>query len=58
MKKQAKAEEIRARCDAGLKQSIEQIAMIRQLDTADIVRQALSAYVQKFKTTPMDFLSA
>lgn len=58
MKKQAKAEVIRARCDAGLKQSIEQIAMIRQLDTADIVRQALSAYVQKFKTTPMDFLSA
>lgn len=41
---------IKARCDSGLKRAVDQIAMLQQLDSSDIVRIAVAAYVQKFQT--------
>ena len=47
--KPLKGEVIRARCSDDLKRAVERIALIQQLDTADIVRIAVATYVQNFR---------
>lgn len=46
---------IKARCDANLKKAVDEVAMFQQLDTADIVRIAVSTYVHKFKASTGEF---
>lgn len=54
MKKPAKTALIRARCNPALKSDIAQVAMLKQLDEADIIRIACSVFVQQFKNpTPI-----
>jgi hypothetical protein len=46
-----KSQIIRARCNPSLKDDIERIAFIKQLDAADVIRMALFDYVQKFRNS-------
>ncbi len=47
--KAAKKEMIRARCDESLKNDITRVAMLKQLDEADIIRIACFNFVQQYK---------
>jgi antitoxin component of RelBE/YafQ-DinJ toxin-antitoxin module len=49
MKKPAKTEMIRARCDQRLMMEIQQVALLKQLDMADIVRMACANFIQQIK---------
>jgi hypothetical protein len=49
LKRLAKDAILRARCDSRLKENVEKIAYLQQLDESDIVRIACAAYVQKFQ---------
>lgn len=53
LKKLSKDAILRARCDSRLKQNVERIAYVQQLDESDIVRIACAAYVQKFQAAPV-----
>jgi hypothetical protein len=55
MKRSAKTTVIRARCDESLKTGIERIALISQLDTADIIRIACNNYIQQFQKHGQQF---
>jgi predicted transcriptional regulator len=50
MKKPNKSKILKARCDADLKSSVDQIAAIQRLDASDIVRLAVFSYVQNFQS--------
>jgi hypothetical protein len=47
MKREAKTEILRARCDSALKRDLQLLAQLRMLDTSDIVRIACADYVHR-----------
>lgn len=49
LKRLSKDAILRARCDARLKENVNRVAYLQQLDESDIVRIAVAAYVQKFQ---------
>lgn len=51
MKKESKSEIIRARCGRDLKEDVERVAFLKQLDPADIIRIAVRDYIQRFRNS-------
>jgi hypothetical protein len=46
--KPKKSAVIRARCDEGMKRSVEELAVLKELDPADIIRMAVRSYIRHF----------
>ena len=53
MKRPLKKQVIRARCEPSLKEQIERVAYLQQLDPADIIRVACAQYVHRFQKMAM-----
>lgn len=49
-----KTEVLRARCDSRLKEDVERVAYLKQLDSADIIRIAVSDYIRRFRNSDHD----